>query len=118
MSYFWRTHKGVKVLYADYRLLNSQQILTQLREIKELASNSHEPIKVLANIENVALSSKILPEVHEMGKEVVSEKKIQTGVIGMAGYKRIIFKIYITVTKDITKPFNSEEAVLNYLAAN
>lgn len=111
----WIEHKGVKILYANYRGIKDEEgMLRNLEAEDEVYSKAASKIISLNDYRDSVLSKEFMSKVTEMGKKY---KAVQgkAAVLGITGMKKIMLNGYSAITGDPIRSFDDEESAKAYL---
>ncbi len=110
----WITYKGKKILYSDYRGMNNEQMMAQLREEANMIMNEPGKILNLSNFEGTVVTPEFMKLANELGK--TTEKKIEkSAVVGVTGIKAVLLNTYNMVTGGNLRAFKDEESAKEFL---
>jgi hypothetical protein len=110
------SHKSKRILYVDYRGLNTSEMLDQLEYESNLILKEAEPVLYLANFENTVVASDFMNRANELGKKT-EKKTAKSAVVGVSGMKKVLMNTYSLFTGSKMKAFNTEEEAKDYLTA-
>jgi hypothetical protein len=116
MSVKWIDHKGIPVLYSDYRLKSSAQIIETLHKVAEEVENSHEKVYKIVDFSNTPVNRKILSVGNKLGKEIFGKKTACSIFIGNSGLRRFYFNLYRETVSYPTFTANSLEEALEIVS--
>jgi hypothetical protein len=115
MNIKWITHSNKRILYSDYRGLNSEQMISQIKQEAEIILKAGSKILYLGNFEGTVVDSAFMKIANELGKktQVLNEK---SAVVGVSGMKTVMLNTYNLFTKGQLKAFSTEEKALEFLS--
>jgi hypothetical protein len=87
-----RTHKGKKILYVDYGVLNFENMVNLLYNSCHVLKKSNEKALLLTNFENATVSPPFIKEVRHLGKKIISDKAAKTALLGIYGIREKLVK--------------------------
>jgi hypothetical protein len=113
----WITHKGKKILYADYKgLKTDEELIANLHLEAKFMKESPTKVLSLADYTGIEGNKRVMAELKKLGKEILKEKTEKSAVLGVTGLKAVLLIAYNTITRDKVVPFNTEQEALDYLA--
>jgi len=112
----WITYKGKRILYSDYRGMNTEQMIAQLREEANMIMNEPGKVLNLSNFEGTVIAPEFMKVANELGK--TTEKKIEkSAVVGVTGVKAVLLNSYNMITGGNIRAFKDEESAKEYLVS-
>jgi len=112
----WKKSHGQWVLYLDCRELGEEELLQILDEAAEKLRPMTAKVPVLANVEDVILSTEFMEKMKELGQKVFNEKVDYTAIVGVSGVKKVLLSSYNFLVGRNMKAFDNEEDALDWLA--
>jgi hypothetical protein len=114
MNVKWIVHNNKRILYADYRELNTDEMIKQLQYEANMMMQNNGKVLYLGNFENTVIEKAFMEKANELGKitEPLNEKSALVGVVGM---KAVLLNTYNFFTGGKLKAFATEEAAKEYL---
>lgn len=113
MAVKWINHKGIEILYSDYRLQTTDQIIETLHVLAAEVEQAHKKVFKIIDCSGVPVNKKIGLVGNELGKRVFNDKTACSVFIGVTGLRRFYFEIYrASVRYPIHKASSYEEAVM------
>lgn len=113
----WIEHKGKKIIYLDYKNLNSrnkEEFIKVLDAAKEFVLSAGNNILLLVDIRNSFGDRDIVNRMKQDGKEEKPYIK-KEAVVGITGVKEVLLKAINLFTNLGIKPFNSLEEAKDWL---
>jgi hypothetical protein len=111
----WLEHKGNKILYLDCRKLGPPEQVALLEKAAEVLMASPKKVRVLANVEDVYLTSEFMTTMKRLGKEVFALKVEKTAIVGVGGAKSVLLVAYNAATGRDMVSFKTEAKALEWL---
>ena len=115
MSVKWLDHQGTRILYLDCRKLEPPEQVALLNDAAETLKGSPNKARVLANVEDVYLTSEFMKTMKRLGKEVFAAKVEKTAVVGVGGAKSVLLAGYNAATGRDMVAFRTEDKALDWL---
>lgn len=119
MSYYWKTHNGKEIFVPDYSgMSTSNEMINLLREACEAMKQRPQKVLMLANFENVCISTAFMQEAQRLGKEVITPRTEKMALIGVKNMQEIFVRAYILFTgQKNMRIFKNEKDALDWLAS-
>lgn len=115
MKVEWIEHEGVKILFANYKDVKSQdEMFSILEEIRVVLEGTTEKVLWLIDATNAAIGPDYMKASKEQGKKY-ADKVEKSAMIGVAGLKSMLLKGYNSTSGNSVKPCDSREEALAYL---
>jgi hypothetical protein len=112
----WITHKGKKVLYADYKgLTDEDEMISWLHKEARIMMDCPDKILSLTDYTGLNANKRLMAEIKRLGKEVYKAKLEKAAVLGVTGIKAVLLVTYNMLTKHQVVPFNTEQEAMDYL---
>jgi len=111
----WRKDNGQWILYLDCRELGEEELLQILDEAAEKLRPMTAKVPVLANVEDVILSTEFMEKMKKLGQEVYIKKVDYTAIVGVSGVKKVLLSSYNFLLGQSLKAFDNEENALEWL---
>lgn len=115
MAITWIAHRGLKILYSDYRGLTPEKMLAQLDETASVMSMVPGKVLTLSNFEGVPVGPDFMKKAKEMGKAIFEPRTQKAAIVGIDGLKGMLLKAYNAFTGASMVPFPDETAARDYL---
>jgi hypothetical protein len=115
MDVQWVEHKGNRVLYLDCRKLRPPDQIALLEKAAEVLVASPVKVRVLANVQDVYLTSEFMATLKRLGREVFAAKVEKTAIVGVGGAKTVLLTAYNAATGRNMTSFKTEEKALDWL---
>lgn len=115
MSVKWLEQKGNRILYLDCRNLGPAEQIELLEKAAEILIASPPKVRVLANVQDVYLTSEFMTTMKRLGKEVFALKVEKTAVVGVGGAKSVLLMAYNTATGRDMVSFKTEAKAIEWL---
>ncbi len=110
------THKGKKILYADYSNQKTEkELLETLYLIKDYFSKSMGKVPILYNVANAFESVKFMSEAKRINKEVIDPKADKAAIIGVNRLQKILLKGYNAISTQKLVVHSTYQDALEYL---
>ena len=110
-------HKGIDVIHADYRNKTKEEMDVMLNEaflsIKDYIDKG-DSFLFLSDLRGVPTTVSFLKRVIKGSKSVIPYVD-KTAVLGITGFKVVLFKIYRLLTGSKMRSFKTEKEALDYL---
>ncbi|HEX3043124.1 MAG TPA: hypothetical protein VHY08_00095 [Bacillota bacterium] len=122
MGVEWIEYQGKPILYVDFRGMNSERLSQCLESIFKAIRESVNDIVILANQENITISSDFLGKAKELTKE--SRKESETtgrfkvkkiAMVGVKGIASFLLYSYNLATGQNIVDFKTEEEAKEWL---
>jgi hypothetical protein len=111
----WLEHKGNKILYLDCRELGPSEQIALLEKAAEVLMASPRKVRVLANVEDVYLTSEFMTTMKRLGKEVFALKVERTAIVGVGGAKSVLLVACNAAAGRDMVSFKTEAKALEWL---
>ncbi len=116
MSVRWIEHKGIKILYTDWRHKAPKQLPALLQEYTEaFKSSEDDEIHRIADLTDVPFNEDIVNVGKQIGRDVFSKKQGKSIVLGITGIRKFYFKIYKFAAGYNLEAKDSLEEALDYI---
>ena len=116
MAVQWLEHKGDRILYLDCRKLAPLEQIALLEKAAEVLAASPMKVRVLANVQDVYLTSEFMTTMKRLGKGVFALKVEKTAIVGVGGAKSVLLAGYNAATGRQMVSFKTEDKALDWLA--
>ena len=110
--------KGKRVLYADFRKLDSKAVLLLMKESDDLVLASPTKVLYLGNIEDATVSREVMSQLKQYANKSVRNKFERLAVVGVTGVKKVFFDAFVAMLDKSgvqVKSFRTEEDALKWL---
>jgi 2',3'-cyclic-nucleotide 2'-phosphodiesterase (5'-nucleotidase family) len=109
----WITHKGVKMIYADYSGLPEAEYCSTMDEVTALlrSESSDSLALVMANVSNTHASNKVRDKGKEVAEAMDRFKGSAYAVVGVTGIMKVVAKTFVRSIHFA----DNEEAAKDYL---
>jgi hypothetical protein len=117
MSVSWIEHKGIKILYTDWRQKAPKQLLELLYEYTETIKSIDESVVIhrISDMRGVPISNTMLNLGKEFGKDVFAKRKGKSIFLGANGLRKFYFQVYKFATGYNTETKESLDEALDYI---
>ena len=115
MGVQWLEHNGTRILYLDCRQLGPPEQIALLEKAAEVLMASPAKARVLANVQDVYLTSEFMTTMKRLGKEVFAVKVEKTAIVGVGGAKSVLLVAYNAATGRDMVSFKTEAKALEWL---
>lgn len=116
MDVKWLEHEGKRIMYLDCRRLGPSEQIALLEKAAEVLAASPGKALVLANVQDVYLTSEFMRTLKRLGKEVFAKKVERTAIVGVGGAKTVLLTAYNAATGRSMTSFKTEDKALEWLA--
>jgi hypothetical protein len=114
MKVNWIYHKNKRILYSDYRGMDTDTMITQLKHEADIILKEPSDVLYMANFENTVIAPQFMKVANELGK--TTEKKVtKSSIIGITGLKGVLLNSYNLFTGSKMRAFKDENAAKDYL---
>jgi hypothetical protein len=112
---YWIEHKGKKILFADYKDIDLEEIEDVLKKLQiEYEPHPQKSVLDMTDVTNANYDRKTWKTFNEYGK--LAEPYIKaSAVVGITKPQKIMLKAYQVVTRQKVKAFDSFEEAKNWL---
>jgi hypothetical protein len=114
----WVEHKGKKILYVDFRKLNSSEILKLMKESDDMVLASPTKVLYLGNIEDAAVTREVMGQLRQYADKSVRKRFEKLAVVGVTGVKKVFFDAFVAMMDKSSvqvRSFKTEEDALKWL---
>ena len=111
----WMEHKGSRILCLDCRRLGPPEQIALLEKAAEVLMASPKRVRMLANVQDVYLTSEFMATLKRLGKEVFALKVERTAIVGVGGAKPVLLAAYNAATGRNMTSFKTEDKALEWL---
>ena len=115
MGVQWLEHKENRILYLDCRRLGPPEQIALLEKAAEVLIASPVKVRVLANVQEVYLTSEFMTTMKRLGKDVFALKVEKTAIVGVGGTKSVLLAAYNAATGREMVAFKTEAKALEWL---
>ena len=116
-------HNGKEIIYFDFGGMSEVEGIENVKRttpfLINYGKNKEDPVLVLVDMRNYAVSSKHMDTSKNEGKitnKAVPNNKI--AVLSVKGIRKILLKSYNTITGNKMTPFDTKEQALDWLVTN
>jgi hypothetical protein len=116
----WITHKGIKILYQDYRGESETQMLDTLSAVEKMLRESPKKVPILSNVLNCSISPTFMDRSKVLGDTVFKEKVSKGALLGITGLKQILYNAYSVIANKNGTPLKickNEAEALDWLVS-
>ena len=114
MKVNWIYHRNKKILYADYRGMDTDSMITQLKHEADIIMKESGNILYLGNFENTVIAPQFMKVANELGK--TTEKKMEKStIVGVTGLKAVLLNSYNMFTGGKIRACKDENSAKEYL---
>jgi len=114
----WRTHKGVRIFYADYshfgRDINALRVEVDDAD-SAIEQAPHDSARVLVDIRNTVTSTDVV----SLFKESTARTKghvLRTAIVGVTGVQKVLVAAVARFSRETLHVFNQTEEAMEWLA--
>jgi hypothetical protein len=114
----WMDHKGKRILYVDFRKLDSKAVLLLMKESDDMVVASPSKVLYLGNIEDAAVSREVMGQLKQYADKSVRKKFEKLAILGVSGVMKVFFDAFVAMMDRSTvqvKSFRTEEEALKWL---
>ena len=110
-------HKGKKIIFVDYKGLNTtvERIGLLEKYAEEAKKLPDQSVLALWDVTNQFASPGFMKRVKELKKEVFDAKVVSSAIIGVTGVKRILFDGYNKIAGGRIRALATKEKAMEYL---
>ncbi len=116
MKIDWVNHKGKKILHADFRNTESEELVGGVDQVEKAINGAGGKVLILWNFEGVQVDGAFMDRIKQLGKEVLKEKAEKSAILGIDKLRAILLKAYNKFSGDNLSPFKTEAEALDWLA--
>lgn len=119
MPFEWQEHRGIPVLYVDFRGVQIEEQVALVEAIDRVLLDRGEPgTRILTNVQGVAWSSRTLATLKHSSATVTGPLGTVEAIVGIDGLKRAILRGYNAVGRgSLVWPFRTEAEALEFLTS-
>lgn len=114
MNVNWVEYKGKKILYSDFKGLNSSEMLNQLRYETDLICQDNREILYLADFTDTTISVEFMKAGNSAGQKTKKFVK-RSAIIGVTGLKPMLLNTFNKVTGIEARAFHDIVKAKEYL---
>jgi hypothetical protein len=114
----WMDCKGKRILYVDFRSLDSKAILLLMKESDDMVLASPTKVLYLGNIEDATVSREVMGELKQYADKSVRKRFEKLAVVGVTGVKKVFFDAFVAMMDKSSvqvKSFGTEDDALDWL---
>jgi hypothetical protein len=115
MPVSWIEHLGQRILYVDYRNLDSEACLATLREQAAVIAAAPEPVLTLVDARSAKFDSQFMQAAKALGPQNTRNTR-RRAIVGAEGLKGLLLGFFnVTAAPVPMMPFPTIEEALAYL---